>query len=281
MNRLDTISNPASTRHSKAWLIGLLAALIPIAVAIYFLFVWQPQNSTQPYSPVILETQTQEPVSTPVPAIDTDSKTEVAPVTVYAGPPLPELNESNDAVLQALGNLYAGDEWLSWITTDEALRKLVVVIDNIADGKVARKYISIPKPKQPFKVNIEGKREYFQATTYDRYNHYIDIFDSMDVDLMAATYRHFLPLLEQGFAELGYPNRTFHSTVMRALDVILDAPIIQSGELELTHTSVLYKYADPKLERLSDVHKQILRMGPRNTAIAQRKIQALKKALGK
>jgi len=281
MSRLESIRNPASARHNKVWLMGLLAALIPIAIAIYFLFVWQPQNSTQTNSPVIPETQIQAPVSAPVPAIDTESKTGVAAATDFAGSPLPELNESNDAVLQALGNLYAGDEWLSWITTDEALRKLVVVIDNIADGKIARKYISIPKPKQPFKVNEKGQREFFQATSYDRYNHYIDIFDSMDVDLMAATYRYFSPLLEQAFAELGYPNRTFHSTVMRAIEVLLDAPIIQSKELELTHTSVLYKYADPKLERLSDVHKQILRMGPRNTAIAQRKLQALKKALVK
>jgi hypothetical protein len=37
----------------------------------------------------------------------------------------------------------------------------------------------------------------------------------------------------------------------------------------------MYKYADPKLERLNAVSKQMIRMGPRNTRIIQKKLDEI------
>ena len=283
----EVFRNEKTSSLSLSWLIGALLALVPVCIALYYLFAWEPEQVSQPETtnstietpiPQVPETELISP-----PTLSTEISTtepELSEEPIVSEPILPELDESNESVVNALASLSVVDGWLKWVSTDEALRKFVVVIDNIADGKVARKYISIPKPKQKFKINEKERREYLKPENYQRYNKYIDIFDAIDTELTATTYRQFSPLLEQAFGELGYPDKTFHSTLLRAIDVILNAPIIQD-EIELTHTSVLYKYADPKLEKLPDIHKQILRMGPRNTAIAQRKLTELKKALAK
>jgi Protein of unknown function (DUF3014) len=45
-------------------------------------------------------------------------------------------------------------------------------------------------------------------------------------------------------------------------------------------TGATWAYADPALERLGDVDKQILRMGPRNARILQEKAREISRALG-
>ncbi len=272
----------AKSGLNKVWLLGVLIALAPIAIALYYLFVWQPQQDARTETPLDTKIPTITYDTPPPPPVGTepDVTQPLPPKAVETAPPLPELNKSDETVISALSNLILDNEWLTWITTDEVVRKFVVVTDNIAEGKIARKYISIPKPNQAFRVETRGEKEFLQPSSYERYNRYIEIFDAIDTDLLVATYRRFSPLLEQAYGELGYPDRTFHSTLMRTLEVMLDAPIIE-GEIELTHTSVLYKFADPKLEKLPAIHKQFLRMGPRNTAIAQRKIRELKEALRK
>jgi len=275
------LRDEAKRKRKNTWSLVVIVSLLLLVAAFFYFFVWQPQQVIQPDAAVATPA---EPLFVP-PAADVElgpANTEFVeyPVYITPEPQLLVLDESNDIAIEALGSFYAGDEWLQWMTTDEALRKFVVVIDNIAAGKVAHKYIAIPKPVQKFKVEEKGEKEYFQPASYARYNQYIEIFDSIDVDLMASTYHQFLPLLEQAYAELGYPpEQTFESAFLRALDVMLDTPPLPDGEIELTHSSVVYKYADPELEKLSPVQKQILRMGPHNMAVAREKLRALKLAL--
>jgi hypothetical protein len=44
--------------------------------------------------------------------------------------------------------------------------------------------------------------------------------------------------------------------------------------------SVLYKYADPKLESLSSGQKLLIRMGPENETAVKAKLRELRAALG-
>ncbi len=277
----NMLRDEAQRKRKNTRSLVVIVSLLLLVAAFFYFFVWQPQQVEQPSATV---TTAVEPLFVP-PVPDEELEPVNTGFVEYPGnitpePQLPVLDESNDIAIDALGSFYAGDEWLQWMTTDEPLRKFVVVIDNISAGKVAHKYISIPKPVQKFKVEEKGEKEYFQTDNYARYDQYIEIFDAIDVDLMASTYHQFLPLLEQVYAELGYPpEQTFESVFLRALDVMLDTPSLPDGEIELTHSSVVYKYADPELEKLSPVQKQILRMGPHNMAVAQEKLQALKGAL--
>jgi hypothetical protein len=54
----------------------------------------------------------------------------------------------------------------------------------------------------------------------------------------------------------------------------LAAPVIE-GRIALVRPTVNYKFADQKLEALSPVRKQMIRMGPENTRIIQNKVRML------
>ena len=60
---------------------------------------------------------------------------------------------------------------------------------------------------------------------------------------------------------------------------ILDVPILE-GDVQLVRPKVLYQYADPGLETLSPLQKQVLRAGPQNVDRLQHYLVRLRGALG-
>ncbi len=66
----------------------------------------------------------------------------------------------------------------------------------------------------------------------------------------------------------------------RPLSRLEAAPVVE-GEVAVEPAGpVLYLFADPALEALGPVEKQVLRMGPRNGRIVKAKAAALRQALG-
>jgi len=192
--------------------------------------------------------------------------------------PLPNLNDSDKEIQQAASKLTPALKWVDWITTEEAVRKFVMVIDNLAQGKIAKKHLPIPKPEHKLKHSGDGIKTFLDPAGFERYTPYISLFESVDNDMASVLYQRYLPLMEQAFGELGYPNRNFHDTLIQAFDVLLNVPIIEE-DIELVRPSVLYKFAYPILENSPAAHKQLIRMGPSNTRRLQKKIQQLKTAL--
>ena len=301
------------TSVNRHWMFGAAIALIPILVAMYFVLFWEPgrevQQDADASQPVGIESRDvlparQEYLPPPPPALPphlSGTESPESPVSGITssdgkspgiadqaiedlGSPqtrkLPALDYSDDEVLDALSSLSPVLDWYIWLYTDEVVRKFVTAIDNLAAGKIANKSISIPKPAKAFKGTEVADKQFVDPATYERYNAYADIFEALDNDDLVAVYSYYFPLLEEAYLELGYPeDRRFHGTMIQSIDMILSAPVI-NGEIELVpRTSVLYKYADPSLESLPEVHKQLLRMGPRNTMIIQTKLGALKQAL--
>jgi hypothetical protein len=90
-----------------------------------------------------------------------------------------------------------------------------------------------------------------------------------------AVYKKFRPLLLQVFAEFSYPaEHQLEDILVKAAAEILAAPVIEEP-IALVRPSVRYKFADKKLEALSPVSKQMIRMGPENTRIIQNKVRLL------
>jgi len=260
--------------------VGIVIALVAIVVCSYLLFNLFKNTVKVPTIDELEQLTSSEPtmvvpetIEQPIVQVDEAGK----PETSQPPLPLPNLNDSDKEVQHAASKLNPALKWADWITTEEAIRKFVMVIDNLAQGKIAKKYLPIPKPEHKFKHTEDDIKVYLDPAGFERYTPYISLFESVDNEMARALYQRYSPLMDQAFGELGYPNRNFHDTLIQAFDVLLTAPIMEE-DIELVRPSVLYKFAYPTLENSPAAHKQLIRMGPDNTRRLQEKVEQLKTA---
>jgi hypothetical protein len=122
------------------------------------------------------------------------------------------------------------------------------------------------------------EQERISTANFERYESYVTTLALIDSDATATMYRHFYPLLEEAFKELGLKKSNFHSVMIAAIDNILAAPD-ERGELLLVHPKVLYQFADPALENMPQTHKLMLRMGPENARSVKASLRQLRARL--
>lgn len=240
--------------------------------------------------PAVTPTVTAPVTVTPQEAVATSSA--AAPIIEYEPPqpvievePIPALNESDSSILAALQQL-RGEGLLQLLVPQEILRKFVLAVNNVAEGKVIHEYRPVVSPPPPFivetfQVMIEGTtvdQERVSPKNFQRYESYVTTLALIDSDAAVAVYRRFYPLLEEAFRELGLKKPNFHSVMIAAIDNILAAPDTQ-GDLLLVQPKVFYQYADPALEALPQTHKLMLRMGPENARSAKASLRQLRARL--
>ena len=114
--------------------------------------------------------------------------------------------------------------------------------------------------------------------TFSRYNQAIAVFSAIDKVALAKFYRWSQPLWQQAYNELGNAEVSFNKVTITALDRLLSAPDIE-GDIVLTRPSVMFKYADPDLEKRSDSDKLMLRLGSDNRRILKAALREFKKEL--
>lgn len=268
-------------KKSSTTLIVIVVLLLIAAGAFFFL---------RDEVPAITPTVTAPVAVTPQAAAS--SSAAAAPIVEYEPPqpvievePLPTLNESDSSILAALQQL-RGEGLLQLIIPQEILRKFVLAVNNLAEGKVIHEYRPVVSPPPPFmvetfKVTIEGAtvdQERVSPQNFQRYEPYVTTLALIDSDAAVAVYRRFYPLLEEAFRELGLKKPNFHSVMIAAIDNILAAPDAQ-GDLLLVRPKVFYQYADPALEALPQTHKLMLRMGAENARSVKASLRQLRARL--
>lgn len=192
--------------------------------------------------------------------------------------PLPELAKSDPQFSQDI--LALSPQLKPVLFKRQLIRKSIFSINDISQGM--RPQIRLLRElsfTKSFTVNQEGDKMYMSEESYQRYDHLAQAVDSIDSQAAAELYQKYLPLFEQVFAEFSYPeNYRVLDIIKAATAKILDAPVINE-RIELIRPSVRYKFANPRLEKLSALDKQMLRMGPDNTQIIQDKLRELIQAL--
>lgn len=266
---------------STTMIVIVVLALIAAAAAFFFLRDDAPVASQTVTTPVAVAPQ----------AVATSSAA-AAPIVEYEPPqpvievePLPTLNDSDSSILAALQQL-RGEGLLQLLVPQEVLRKFVLAVNNVAEGKVIHEYRPIVSPPPPFiadtfSVMVEGTavdQERVSPNNFQRYEPYVTTLALIDSDAAVAVYRRFYPLLEEAFRELGLKKPNFHSVMIAAIDNILTAPDAQ-GDLLLVRPKVFYQYADPALEAMPQTHKLMLRMGPENARSVKASLRQLRARL--
>jgi hypothetical protein len=123
-----------------------------------------------------------------------------------------------------------------------------------------------------------GSRAFVDPASYRRYDEVADAVASVDAQGFARVYRELHPVLDAAYRALGYPEGAFDRATAKALRRIEGVPV-QDGDVPVVPAGAVWAFADPKLENLAPVDRQVLRMGPRNARILQAKAREISQAL--
>jgi hypothetical protein len=135
-------------------------------------------------------------------------------------------------------------------------------------GYLVDRAIPLPAPQGKFQVRKEGELLLVDPANYNRYDPYVEVAEAVDTEALVAAFHRFRPLLEQAYGTLGYPPGDFDNALLATLDLVLATPRLEApAALKLDITT--YEYADPALEALPGLQKQLMRMGPDNLARLQ------------
>lgn len=222
--------------------------------------VEQPEVDRAP----IVEVSARTP---PEPASETRNLMEDTPPSPAIDEPvlvLPALNESDEFVRERLPAALPE----SWVEKDDLLRRAAVVVENAGRGVIPKRQLDYLAPEGRYEVrevDVEGSADpdlYVDPRTFSRYDGYLDALEALPPEDLVLLIRDTEPLLAQAMTELG-TEQQLRPQLLSAIDQILAVPVIRE-EVPLVQPKVLYEYADPALEALSDLQKQVLRMGPDN-----------------
>ena len=218
-----------------------------------------------PLEPVVLPDQTGGAAEAPPP----DDLAE-------AEAPLPSLNDSDGFVRgQAAGfNLPS-----VWTADNDLVRRFAILLENAGKGETPPKRLrlSVLSPAEKFPVRQEGERFFVDPLGYGRYDAYLDQLERLDPGTLATFVNLLSPLLNEALDETGYAGAA-QDAALAAIDQALAAPVVE-GDIELLRPGLMFQYADPALESLGGLQKQLLRMGPRNTRRLQAYLERLRPLL--
>ncbi len=171
------------------------------------------------------------------------------------------VNNSDARVKQAMTDL--AQRMVRWLVPAEQVRKWVLTVDLVADGKIPYKHAPLKYDRDPFLVLPTGDKTYVaDSGNYSRWDGLIGVISEIPVQDAARYYREWLPLLEKAYDELGKPGN-FHNRFMAALGQIRTVSEPPAGAT-LVRPHIFYQYADPELESASPLSKWMWRLGPEN-----------------
>ena len=186
---------------------------------------------------------------------------------------LPRLDESDQLIRDGVVSLTRHEGVNAWLSPDELIRKVVVFVDNVANGRIVKQAVSVMTPLDEFKVREISEKVYI-VDDYSRYDTVTSILTSIDAKRLAELYVLLKPLFKEAYGELGYPNANFDDTIFRAIGRLLETPVLTESP-RLVQPVVMYEYEEERLENLSSAQKQLLRMGPNNTQAIQNKLSEI------
>jgi hypothetical protein len=252
--------------------------LVVLVIGAAFLYWWYYMRPPAP-APIVEPPKAQELSQTSSPA-ETKLGEEKEPPPEPAVK-LPSLDQSDDFVKQTIKGLSPHGKIADWMKFKNIIRVITAAVDNIANGKSPRTHLGLLFYGQVFSVGERSGKLYLDPKSYERYDLLTDGFVSLNTGRTAQGYGKMKPLFQEAYRELGYPQKDFHSTLIRAIKRILDAPIVE-GEVLLKEEGqgVNYLYVDDGLENMDEVKKHLLRMGPKNTRKIQQKLGEIALALG-
>ena len=264
----DESPPPDNQRLIRLVALAASVAIVALGIGAYWLLS-DGDTDEMPAAPApVAEAPAPQPLVEPEPA-----EVEPEPVEV------PALEESDSFVGAVVGGLSSHPGLAAWLTGERMIRRFVVVVDNVANGRNPAQHLPFMRPGQRFSTTGEAPDTRIAAASYRRYDLHAEIIDSLDADGVGALYAVLEPLLDAAYSELGYPDTPFSSGLRRAIDHLLDVPVLD-GPPVVTRGMVFYEHTSERLDALTSAQKQFIGMGPDNVRVIQAKLRAIARAIG-
>ena len=242
VNQEDRIAPQEKSAGANAVAIAAIVVVLLLAGGVYYYFNAQEAAQSEVIEVVELpDPIPSEPLQTEAPIPETIVEAEPViveeAVIVPQVEPLPTLSDSDEFVNQKAIEMADGMKIEPLMVEKDLVRHFVVFVDNLAQGQIARKVSPLKAPNQVFTVSEITNKTYLNPDSYHRYDLYADFISGLNEEQLTKTYQELTPLLGEAFKELGYGDMDFNDRMVEAIDIMLDAPIIDTP-IELDGVSV-------------------------------------------
>ena len=252
----------------------LIMALIAVLLGIIYISVMPTPDAPEP------TTATQAPAAPeqqPAPAAEIERyPIAAAESSSRAGQPI-NVEDNDSAYGDGLRQLVGADAF-AYFYPDRMIRRFVATIDNLPRQEAPARMMPVKPVGGPFLVERDAARMNIDPANDGRYARYLDVMVAVDAKQLVDMYVSFYPVFQQAYRELGYPRGHFNDRLVDTIDDLLATPEV-APPITLAQPKVLYKFADPALEKRSAGQKIMLRMGADNRARAKRLLTAIRSEL--
>ena len=248
----------------------ILVLLLVIAGGVVLLTgIWPPkEESTAP--PVIAA----PPAPPPAPAITEFEEPAVEPTPPPPAPveePLPRLEESDDAVRDAVGDIPLGTAGQQYLIPGNIIERSASLIYLMAQGDVPYKLLPVSRPKAAFPISDDGAQVVTDPAGFERYDALTQWLQSLDLESLLSSLEWFIPLFREAWSYYGEDPAAFDMAVVMTLDLVIATPEVDLSEARLIRKEAVWIFEDPAIEGLAPIQKQVLRMGTENAEIVKAK----------
>ena len=247
----------------------VVSLLVIAGGAVFLTGIWPPEEEPAPSvttpppepPPAPVVTEIEEPAPEPPPP----------PPPATAEEPLPRLEESDDAVRDAVGDIPLGTAGQQYLIPGNIIERSASLIYLMAQGDVPYKLLPASRPKAAFPVSDDGTQVVTDPVGFERYDALTRWLESLDLESLLSSLEWLMPLFREAWSYYGEDPAAFDMAVVMTLDLVIGAPEIDLSEARLVRKEAVWIFEEPAIEGLAPIQKQLLRMGPENAQVVKAK----------
>ena len=194
---------------------------------------------------------------------------------------LPPLDQMDTFLRALLGALSSHPDLARWLATDDLIRQMANGVDRIARGQTPARDLPTLLPKGEFEVARRGRTATIAPASFRRYDALTRLVESLDPAAVADAYRTIYPRLDEAYRAQGRSEGHVDAPIDAALRLLIETPIPAEPIAVVPARGDMFAFADPALEALMPIQKQLLRLGPDNARRVQARLREIRDAIAR
>ena len=250
----------------------IVVLLLVIAGGVVLLTgIWPPKGEPTPTATAPPPEPPPSPIMTAIEEPAPEPSEPPPPPPEPVEDPLPRLEESDDAVRDAVGDIPLGTAGQQYLIPGNIIERSASLIYLMAQGDVPYKLLPVSRPKAAFPIRDDGTQVVTDPAGFERYDALTQWLQSLDLESLLSSLEWFIPLFKEAWSYYGEDPAAFDFAVVMTLDLVIATPEIDLSEARLIRKEAVWIFEDPAIEGLAPIQKQVLRMGPENAKILKAK----------